>query len=388
LVNSLSPRKKEFKMETNRNVVAWLKAGLFGAALAAAIVSCGGSSTPTAVFIPSSASATKFTTTSLVSNVPGAAPNTDPNLVNSLGVAFNPTGFAWVANNGTSTATLYDGNGVLQPLVVTIPPGALGNTGPTGIVFNPTQSFTVTQNGITGVAAFIFANIAGTISAWSPAVNPTSALKMYDGGNGTPPPLYTGLTLASNAGQNYLFAADFRNNTINVFNTNFQRVTLQSGSFSDPNLPTGYAPFGIQAIGNLIYVAYAQQPSSGVNATPGPGLGYLDIYSTSGVLINTMVSTGSVLNAPWGMAMAPANFGTFSNALLVANNGDGKINAFNSKGGLLGQLSNPDGTPISINALWGIAFGNGVNSQPTNTLFFAAGPAKGTQGQYGRIDMQ
>jgi uncharacterized protein (TIGR03118 family) len=371
-------------METNRNVVAWLKAGLVGAALAAGIVSCGGSSKES-TFIPSSAAATKFTTTSLVSDGAIAAAHVDANLVNGWGIAFNPSGFVWVANNHSNTSTLYDGNGVPQTLVVTIPPGAAGDAGPTGIVFNTTPDFNITQNGITGKSAFIFASEAGTISAWSPTVNPTNAVTVFDGG--PKGPVYKGLALATNAGKSYLYAANFRSNSVDVFDSNFKRVSLPGGFF-DGNLPTGYAPFGIQAIGDRIYVAYAQQAASGPDEVAGAGLGLINIFDTAGVLINQM-AVGGVLNAPWGMAMAPANFGTFSNALLVGNFGDGKINAFDSKSGkLLGSLSNPDGTPIVIDGLWGISFGNGLNSQPTNTLFFAAGPADETHGQYGRIDMQ
>jgi uncharacterized protein (TIGR03118 family) len=207
---------------------------------------------------------------------------------------------------------------------------------------------------------------------------------LYSGANG---PLYKGLAISSYAGANYLYAADFRNNVIDVYNGSFAKATLPGG-FRDPALPAGYAPFGIQAIRDRIYVAYAKQAPSGPDEVKGAGLGIIDVFDTSGVLIKQLV-TGGALNAPWGMALAPANFGSFSNDLLVANFGDGKINAYNpSTGKLDGTLSKADGTPIVIDGLWGLAFGNGVNSQPANTLFFTAGPADEAHGLYGRIDMQ
>jgi uncharacterized protein (TIGR03118 family) len=163
---------------------------------------------------------------------------------------------------------------------------------------------------------------------------------------------------------------------------------LPGGSFSDPNLPATYAPFGIQAIGGRIYVAYAQRTAGSIDETKGAGLGIVDVYDASGAMVRRLVS-GGALNAPWGLAMAPANFGSFSNMLLVGNFGDGKINAYKSDTGeFVGTLSKADGTAIVIDGLWGIAFGNGLNNQPTNTLFFAAGPGDEAHGLYGRIDLQ
>jgi uncharacterized protein (TIGR03118 family) len=371
-------------MDTQRKAVAWFTAGLVGAALAAGLVSCGGGShhdrdnnmPPVA---------TKFLATSLVSDGTLPAAHTDANLVNAWGLVFNPTGFAWVVDNGTNTSTLYDGNGVPQSPVVAIPAGTGGDASPTGIVYNGSQDFKIRQNGATGASAFIFAGEGGTIAGWSPTVNRTSAVTVFDGGaNG---PLYKGLAIASYAGANFLYAADFRNNSVDVYNSSFARVTLL-GSFRDPALPAGYAPFGIQAIGSRIYVAFAKQAASGPDEVKGAGLGVIDVFDTSGVLIKQLVM-GGALNAPWGIAMAPANFGTFSGDLLVANFGDGKINAYDpTTGAMQGTLSRADGTTIVIDGLWGLAFGNGINAQPTNTLFFTAGPADETHGLYGRIDMQ
>ena len=369
-------------MDTQHKVVAWLKAGL--AAPPSPPASFRAAAAARRFIPPARRRRTKFMATNLVSDGTPAAAHTDANLVNAWGIAFNPTGFVWVADNGTNTSTLYDGNGVPQTLVVAIPAGSGGDASPTGIVFNSTPDFKVTQNGVTAASPFIFAGEGGTISGWSPTVNRTNAVTVVDGGaNG---PLYKGLAISRYAGANYLYAADFRNNAVDVYNASFAKVTLP-GSFRDPGLPAGYAPFGIQAIGDRIYVAYASRRRAGRMKCRG-GAGPIDVFDTSGVFVKRL-ATGGVLNAPWGMAMAPANFGTFSDDLLVANFGDGKINAYNpSTGKMDGTLSGTDGTPIVIDGLWGIAFGNGVNSQPINTLFFTAGPADEAHGLYGRIDMQ
>ena len=307
------------------------------------------------------------------------AAHTDPNLVNGWGVAFNPRGFVWVVANGTAKSTLYDGNGVAQSLVVSTPPG------PTGIVFNGTQDFKLSQNGVTAPSPFIFASESGSISAWSPTVSPTTAVVVFDGSAGGS--VYKGLAISRYANANYLYAADFHNGRVDVFDANFARVSLP-GAFSDPGLPAGYAPFGIQASGERIFVAYAKREASGDDEEAGAGLGIINVYDTSGNLLKRLVS-GGALNAPWGMALAPADFGSASNMLLVGNFGDGKINAYDpSTGAAGGPLRKADGTPLVIDGLWGIAFGNGLNSQPVNTLFYAAGPDDETHGQYGRIDLQ
>jgi uncharacterized protein (TIGR03118 family) len=382
------PPIKELNMDIQHKAVAWFKAGMVGAVLAAGVVSCGGSGSGIFDHFHMDDASTKFAAVNLVSDGTPAAAHTDANLVNAWGIAFNPTGFVWVVDNGTNKSTLYDGNGVPQTLVVSIPAGSGGDASPTGIVFNSTVDFKVSQNGVTAASPFIFVGEAGTISGWSPTVNRTAAITVVDGGaNGPNGPVYKGLAISGYAGANYLYAADFRNNAIDVYNGSFAKVTLP-GSFRDPALPAGFAPFNIQAIGDRIYVAYAKQAASGPDEVKGAGLGIIDVFNTSGVLIKQL-ATGGALNAPWGMAVAPANFGSFSNDLLVANFGDGKINAYNpSTGKLDGTLSKADGTPIVIDGLWGLAFGNGVNSQPANTLFFTAGPADEAHGLYGRIDMQ
>ena len=369
-------------MSIHSRTSAWFKAALIGIVVGAAIAACGGGDDddpPPAPVVTST-----FATAALVADAAPAA-NVDRNLLNAWGIAFNPTGFVWVANQGSSTSTLYDGNGVPQTLVVAIPPGTAGPARPTGIVFNSSTDFKVTQNGVTGASPFIFVGESGTVSAWSPAVNRTNSVTVVDTGGAA---VYKGLAIASANGANFIYATDFRNGRIDVYNATWQKVTLPGGGFVDPNLPAGYAPFGIQAAGNRIYVTYVQRNAAGTEEVKGAGLGVIDAYDASGVLVGR-VASGGALNAPWGMALAPANFGDFSNSLLVANFGDGKINAYNpATGAFMGTVNRAANTPIVIEGLWGIAFGNGVQAQPTNTLFYTAGPGDETHGQYGRITLQ
>ncbi|MGF6382545.1 uncharacterized protein (TIGR03118 family) [Paraburkholderia atlantica] len=355
-----------------------------GAAVAT-LVSCGGggggSSNSSSTSPPVQSS---FAATALVSDGAVPAAHTDANLKNPWGVAFNPKGFAWVADNGTNVATLYDGNGVPQSLVVTIPDGKNGSASPTGIVFNGTQSFLVTENGKSGVAAFIFAGEGGTITAWAPAVGPTNAFVMYDDGAGGA--VYKGLALAAMNNGNFLYATDFHNNKIDVFDTTFTKVSMP-GAFTDPAMPAGFAPFGIQAIGSNLFVTYAMQDADKHDDVAGAGLGMVDVYDTAGNL-KQRFATGGPLNAPWGIAQAPASFGSMSGAIIIGNFGDGIINAFNaSSGQSMGPISGPNNSPIVEHGVWGIAFGNDLSNQPSSTLFFAAGPNDEADGVYGRIDL-
>jgi uncharacterized protein (TIGR03118 family) len=343
--------------------------------------------------------ASAATVSELVANVAGGnATHLDPNLVNPWGLSIPgapSTAPAWVANNATQTSTLYDGAGVPQPaatpLIVNLPASGGGVAfDPTGIVANSsTADFIVSAAGKSGASAFIFDGAGGMIAGWSPTVDRTHAITMYTDAGGA---IYKGLAIAANNGALFLYAADFHNNKIDVFDTAFtkQAASASAFSFADPAIPSGYAPFGIQAIpgsgvagATQIYVAYAQQvaPANSVNAA-GTGLGYIDVYDTNGKLIKQLLA-GGALNAPWGIALAPADFGTFSGALLVGNLGDGKINAYDAATGApLGMLA-ATGAP----GLLGIAFGNDANSQPHNTLFFAAGIDGGANGIYGRIDL-
>lgn len=314
------------------------------------------------------------------------AAHTDPNLVNGWGVAFNPFGFAWVSAADGTVSTLYDGEGNVQSLVVQIPqPNASTGGNPTGLVYNGSNNFVVTQGALSGPSRFIFATEQGVIAAWSPDVDLTHAIRVVDRSNSHTS--YKGLALSAGGRGQLLYAADFFHGRVDVFDSTFRHVGLHAGAFTDPNLPAGYAPFGIQAVGGDVYVAYAKQAPGGDEEEHGPGLGFVDVYSPTGYLIRRIASRGS-LNAPWGIALAPANFGHFSNALLVGNFGDGWINAFDpTTGKALGPLRDATGQPIRIDGLWGIAFGNGLAHQPVDTLFFAAGPKDESHGLYGRIDL-
>ena len=379
-----------------RNYRGWLLAGLVSTAFAAFVTACGGGgggmSSGTGTYNPGSPMGSTpppsqgkvYAVTNLVSDTTAIpAAHHDPNLVNGWGVAFNPNAYAWVANNGTSTSTLYDGNGVPQSLVVSVP--ATKDANPTGIVFNGTQDFKVGSGAGAAPALFLFVGEAGTLSGWAPGVNATASITVYDGS--TLGKVYKSLAIANFSSANFLYASDFANNKIDVFDGSFALATLPGG-FVDPTLPAGYGPFGIQAIGNRIYVAYAKHQTTGIDEQAGAGLGVVAVFDTGGNFVKEL-ATGGALNAPWGMAMAPAGFGTFAGALLVGNFGDGKINAFDpTTGAMLGTLSNASGAPLVIDGLWGIAFGNGLLNQPATTLFFAAGPNAEAHGLYGRIDVQ
>ena len=311
------------------------------------------------------------------------ADHLDANLQNGWGVAFNPNGFVWVADNGTGLATLYDGLGNPQSLVVSIPSStdSTGGGTPTGITFNSTTDFAVRSGGSSGAAAFIFASEDGMISGWSPRVRATQAVPAVFMASA----VYKGVAIASNAGINMLYAADFHGHKIDVFGPNFAPMKLP-GAFVDPNLPANFAPFNIMALNGRLYVAYAQKEENGDDEVAGSGLGIVDAYDTAGHLLQR-VATGGTLNAPWGMAIAPSGFGDFSGNLLVGNFGDGTINAFDAiSGAPRGQLRTPSGDVITIDELWGIAFGNNLSNQPSTTLFFAAGPNDEANGVYGRID--
>jgi uncharacterized protein (TIGR03118 family) len=375
--NALGLREGD-SMSIRRNVKGWLVGGLVLAGLLAACGGGGGGSSS----LPSLGSA--YAVTNLVSDGPAvSAAHTDPNLLNPWGLAFGPKTFAWVADNHSSKSTLYDGNGVPQALVVSVP--STSDADPTGIVFNGTQDFKVTQGATSAPAAFIFAGEAGMVSGWAPSVSPTASITMYDGSAANK--VYKGLAIGSFNGANYLYAADFHNGKVDVFNGSFALTNLPGG-FANPSLPTGYAPFGIQAIGNRIYVTYALRPATGDDEQAGAGLGVLAVFDTGGTLIKQL-AVGGALNAPWGLAMAPAQFGAFSGDLLVGNFGDGTINAFDpATGNMVGTLGTADGTPIVIDGLWAIVFGNDVQNQPSTTLFFTAGPQSEAHGLYGRIDLK
>jgi uncharacterized protein (TIGR03118 family) len=314
----------------------------------------------------------------LVSDLPGQADVTDTNLVNPWGIATSAASPFWISDNHSGVSTLYTSTGAVQALVVTIPPpaGGQGPAAPTGIIFNSSSaSFLVATN---KPARFIFATEDGTITGWNSGTN---AVLMVD--NSASNAVYKGLAVAISAGSSFLYASDFHNGKVDVFDSSFKPVNL-TNAFTDSTIPVGFAPFGIQNIGGNIYVSYAMQNADKHDDTAGPGNGYVNIFDPTGHMIKRFASQGP-LNSPWGMAMAPVGFGQFSGALLVGNFGDGTINAFDpSTGAPLGHLNDTNGAAISINGLWGLKFGNGGQGGDPFKLYFAAGiPGGGTVEDHG-----
>jgi uncharacterized protein (TIGR03118 family) len=356
-----------------------------------------GSGTATATVTVNEASATAFTKTVLVADTDGVgAQTTDPNLVNPWGIALGPESPVWVANAHSDTSTVYDGNGRPQPsatpLVVQLEEPAAGvEFEPTGLVFNATTDFVVSSGANSAPALFIFAGEGGAIAGWAASVDLGNAVTVYVDTEGAS---YTGLTLANNGTANFLYAADFANAKVDVFDASFEKQTPSATSFGfeDSTLPEGYAPFGIQALPTgtdgamQIYVAYARNDAG--EEEVGEGLGVVNVFDTNGTFVKRLVEEGGVLNAPWGMAFAPSDYGTFSGTVLIGNFGDGKINAFDvATGEHVGTISDADGEPFAVPGLWGIAFGNDHNNQPPTTLFYAAGTNGEVNGEFGRIDM-
>lgn len=326
--------------------------------------------------------ATQYRQTNLVSNIPGLANLTDPNLQNPWGMAAGPNTPLWVADNGADVATLYTG-GLKRmpvsavPLVVSIPGGA-----PTGTVFNDGPGFVVQSGTASGPARFLFASEAGTITGWNPNVPAASSTEAQTAVT-TPDAVYKGLAIATAQSGPRLYAANFHAGTVDVFDEQFQPVDLPGG-FTDRAIPHGYAPFGIQELDGLLYVTYAQQDADAHDDVAGRGHGFVDIFDADGNLLRRLVRHGP-LDSPWGLALAPDGFGRFSGALLVGNFGNGRINAFDPWTGVfLGQVRGPDHHPLVIDGLWALRFGNGVTGTP-QTLLFTAGPDDEQHGLFGTI---
>jgi len=322
-----------------------------------------------------------FEQRNLVSDIAGVARITDRNLVNPWGLAAGPTSPLWVADNGSDLSTLYTGavNGSIPrtlPLVVGIPDGA-----PTGIVFNPTRGFVVHAGQASAPANFIFDSEAGTITAWSGAVPPMTQAQTVAR---TPGAIYKGLAIAEvRRHGTFLYAADFHGAKVDVFDSQFAPVHIP-GAFVDRSLPAGFAPFNIQQLGRFLVVSYAKQDADAEDEVAGAGLGFVDVFDTSGHLVKRLVSQGR-LDAPWGLALAPRHFGGFGGDLLVGNFGDGMINAYDPRTGAFeGQLTNADGNPIQIDGLWALRFGNGTFGTARD-LLFTAGIADEEHGLLGAI---
>jgi uncharacterized protein (TIGR03118 family) len=325
-----------------------------------------------------------YSLVNMASDLPGLAEVTVPNLVNPWGISFSPTGPFWFADNQSGVANLLNGSGQVVPLTVTVPSPNASNSSPSGSVFNDGPGFAISANGITRPSLFLFAAEDGTISGWSTAVDPNAAVLAVD--NSSLGADYTGLALATDgSGHSLLYAADFGRGEIDVFDQDFKPVE-RAGAFQDPNLPAGFAPFNIQNVDGKLFVSYAQQSTDNKGEdAPGAGLGFIDVYDANGTFLSRFASQGA-LNAPWGLALAPADFGRFGGALLVGNNGDGHINAYSpTSGAFLGQLPGDNGAPIAIPDLWALTFGNGHEGGDAQTLFFAAGIDQETHGLFGAI---
>jgi uncharacterized protein (TIGR03118 family) len=315
--------------------------------------------------------------TNLVSDGAVPAALIDPNLVNAWGLVASPTSPWWIADNGAGRSTLYNVSTGTIPLIVTVP-GALGQQGtPTGIVFNGGTGFVVTDSAGTSPARFLFASEDGIIAGFRgrPVV-----MAVDNSASGA---VYKGLAIDSPTTGNFLYAANFHAGTVDVFDNHFNPVHIP-GAFTDPTLPDGYAPFGIQNLGDTLYVTYAKQDDRKHDDVSGVGNGFVEVFDTNGHLMRRFASRGP-LNSPWGLVRPPAGFGTLENTILVGNFGDGHINAFDPASGLfVGQLTDGN-TPLTIDGLWGLSFGNGGNAGGVNTLFFTAGPNEEMHGLFGML---
>jgi uncharacterized protein (TIGR03118 family) len=340
----------------------WIGAGLF---LATAVGVTAQTATPP----------NNYLVHNLVSDLTGVADHQDPNLINPWGNGFSSTSPFWIGNNGTGTSTLYDGYGTATALVVTIPQaGNAGHDGPvTGVIFNSfgsnTNAFDVQAE---KPASFIFCSKDGVISGWNSGVSGTAASILFD--NSKAGAVYTGCALGGTAAAPYIFAANFNAGTVDVYDGSLNlNPAPYTKAFQNSAIPAGYAPFNVQNINGILYVAYAKQNSAKNSDVGGAGFGYVATFSMSGTLITNLISQGT-LDAPWGLAIAPATFGPFGGALLVGNFDNGNINAFNAMTGApLGMLNDASGNPIALPGLWSLNFGTGAKNEDAGTLYITAG---------------
>jgi uncharacterized protein (TIGR03118 family) len=351
--------------------VARFSASLGAVAAVAALAGCGDKVNPNVVV---AVAASTFQQTNLVADVASfGALTVDPSLVNPWGLAFGSTGILWVANNGTGTSTLYAQDGAKQPLTVAIPSATTGQAGkPTGTIFNSTSDFVIPG---AGAAVFIFAGEDGTIAAWNATLGTTASLVANRSAAGA---VYKGIAMASNGGANFLYLTNFKGNSVDVFDASYNFVR----GFTDGTIPAGFAPFGIQNINGNLYVTYAKQLApDNEDDQAGPGNGFVDVFAPDGTLIRRFASNGS-LNSPWGIAVAPAGFGTFAGDILIGNFGDGLIGAYDpNTGALIDILRAPGGAQITLPGLWALVFAPGGST----TLYFSSGPNDEAHGLVGTL---
>jgi uncharacterized protein (TIGR03118 family) len=342
--------------------------------LTVAISLAAGLFTLSAIGAGAGAGKTAFTQTNLVSDVPGMAPVTDPQLKNPWGISAGPTTPMWVSDNGAGVTTLYRGDGSKQALTVVIPPGAGSGDAqgtPTGTVFNGNSAAFRGDR-------FLFATEDGTLAGWQPAFGVVARTEV-DNSLPAPGAVYKGLAIGSTATGDRLYAANFRGGAVDVFDANYN----PAGSFTDPKIPLNYAPFNVQNLGGVLYVTFAMRDATGHDDVAGRGHGFVDAFDLNGTLIRRLVSHGQ-LDSPWGLAIAPASFGDFAGDLLVGNFGDGRINAYTiDKGNFRGVLTGPNGTPIAIDGLWALIVGNAA-ADP-NAVYFTAGINDEENGLFGKL---
>ena len=321
-----------------------------------------------------------FSVTNLISDDQAAHPAqiTDPNLVNAWGIAHSGTSPFWVSDNATGVATLYSVNpttGVTAKLGLTVSIPGSGSV--TGQVFNGGAAGSFNGD------VFLFVSEDGTISGWRGALGTSAETLHAASGNN----VYKGAAQSAIGGHAYLYAANFRSGAIDVLKGDAAAPDLL-GNFTDPNLPAGYAPFNVQQLGGRLYVAYALQDAGQQDEIAGAGNGFVDEFDLQGGLLNR-IGTRGTLNAPWGMALAPASFGAFAGNLLVGNFGDGTINAFDlATRSFAGQLQDDSGNPLRIDGLWGLSAGNGGSAGNSGSIYFAAGPDDESHGLFGVIQRE
>jgi uncharacterized protein (TIGR03118 family) len=348
-----------------------------------------------------------FIETNLVSDIPGLAPHTDPAVVNPWGFTETPRGQFFLSNNGSGTAAVFaaDGTPLGAPVVIPPPAGSPAGTTstPNGQVTNATGDFVISEGNRSAPAVNLFSTEDGTIAGFNPAVDPSQAVIAAD--QSASGAVYKLLAMGNVSGANYLYATDFHNNAVTVFDKTFAVHTFFAGQFTDPNAPAGFAPFGVKNINGTLFVTYAKQDADAHDDVAGPGNGFIDEFDESGHFLKRFASgtaaggTLTALNSPIGMTIAPAGFGNFGGDLLVGNFGDSHVSVFNLKTGrFLGQLQDTHGQPLVLDGgvtgadgntkgLWGIAFGNGQGGAGSRTLFFAAGPNDESDGVFGMVNM-
>jgi uncharacterized protein (TIGR03118 family) len=326
--------------------------------------------------IAGTASAQHYVKMNLTSDLASLAPKVDPDLINGWGVARSSTSPWWVSDNGTEKSTLYDAQGTKQALVVNVP-GA-----PTGTVFNASRDFEVTPG---NPAVFLFVTESGDVLGWNPTVDRGNA-RVVASHRGA---IYKGVAIATWGGKRYLYAADFHNGQIDVYDSSFQMVAPphhdEDRGIRMIGSMRGMAPFNVQNIGNTLFVAFAKQDQDKEDEVAGAGLGLVAAFTPRGRLLRIFEHVDG-LNAPWALTLAPGDFGTFTHNLLVGQFGSGEILAFNiNTGEFAGKLLETSGSPLKIDGLWGLGFGNGATAGPATTLFFAAGPDDEHHGLFGSI---